>query len=303
MLFRSRNAKNRPEKYGEIYGDNLNSVAEVAHSVGMTKISMDGAAVAVDRKRYKLMASMESTDDTAMMGIEEDGVVMDVDVIRKLKLGNDEKFKVSVDEKTYDYVLDGGKIRYYIPMETDYDGRTFPDVSKLESNETGRTLDTSVIEKLYKDALAIHRRYGDTIPMDSIGVFIISDANGMTAQLVEGTNDLIGKPYILSREGTEKEYSARYTLNDLRALAKANPTGKVNFDTDDVLLFSWGDPAYNGRMMVAPDLDDRNYASFYKMRREGALDHHRKAFASPGAVSSGNRKKRFKQFNGRRNKR
>ncbi len=279
MLFRNRNAKNKPSKYGEIYGDNLNSVAEVAHTVGMTKISMDGAAVAIDRKRSRLMASMRSTDDTAMMGIEEDGVLMDVDVIRKLKLGNDEKFKVSVDEKTYDYVLDGGKIRYYIPMETDYDGRTFPDMSRLESNETGRTFDTSVIEKLYKDAQALCKEYGDILPMESVGVYIISDGNGMTAQLVDGTNYLLGKPYILSREGTEKEYIARYTLNDLRALVKANPTGRLNFDTDQPLIFSWGDPAYDGKMMVTPDVNNV-HGQLDTYRREGAQEHHRRAFAS-----------------------
>ncbi len=282
----SRNAKNRPKKCGEIYGDNLNSVADVACGLDKDGIQLSGKVTLI-ADDDTMMATMEPRG-CPVMGVDMDGMAVDQKLIRKLGFGKNERFEASASGDKY--ILDTGKVRYTLPTGEPRPAPREPEVVRsIESNGTGTEFDTSIIQDLYKEARSdpsMRKHIGKEHNQDYVAVILVSDSHGMSAQLGDGGGcymDIMSAPRIITTRGTEEEHVAIYSLDRLRNIVKANPTGRLSFDTDYPLLFTWDDPTYKGRMVLMPIIyDEEDSAKIHS----DALANHRAAF---GAVSANRR--------------
>ncbi len=275
----SRNAKNRPKKLGEIYGDNLNSVADVASGLDNPRAQLSGRIGMIDEDRV-MMATMHPRK-YPVMGVDVPEKAIDTGTIRKLKLRPNERFDVSTDGKNY--ILDDGKVRYSIPIDdADYPPKA-PDLSDVERNETSVEIDTSVIEDVYKDAQKYMMAQGRRITRGGYietGATIVADGHGVTIQAIDKDGEPIGPARILSTKGTSKEYVSTYPVAYLRNLVTANPKGTLSFEEDYPMVFKWDDPTYEGRLILAPRICGDGDDDGYQKMRNGLTASHRAAFGS-----------------------
>ncbi len=282
----SRNAKNRPSKRGELYGDNINSVVEVADQLGYD-IPLDSRVSMIDSARIA-MAKLEPRDGP-VMGVEVPDRSLDTETLTKLKLDPDARFDVSVEGDRY--VLDSGKFRYDMPIRKDYlsCGGRLPDVWKDEETSVSIHIDTALFEDMYQEAKR-HIKSNSRTPTKELRgatVEFVSGPDGVTAQVMVNEQPF-GDIRILSREPAKKECVAVYSLQYLRAFVRANPDGRIWFDSGRPIIFGWDDPTYEGRMVIA---GSKSEGDDYE---EEAYERHGRAFES--------RNGRMKNTN-RRNKR
>ena len=280
----SRNAKNRPKKKGEIYGDNINSVVDVAYGLNGDGVPLgeDVAMISDDRTMMVMMGSRK--DIGPVMGVDMPGRTVDQRAIKKLKFGRNERFEAS--DEGDKYVLDTGKVKYSFPTYEEDSNLPVLDVKTIEANETSLDIDSSVFEELYQTAKKdpwMKKHLGKEESCYNMAAILVSDRHGMSAMLAQGGSsylDIVSVPRIISTRGTEGEHVAVYPLTHLRNIVKANPKGRLSFDTDHLLVFTWDDPTYEGRMIMSPIIYDEEDS--LKIHSD-ALANHRAAFGSASA--------------------
>ncbi len=273
----SRNAKNRPRKLGEIYGDNLNSVADVA--CGLDAQIRMGGQVGMADKDHIMIASMRQRE-YPVMGVDVPDMAVNAKTIKKLKFGPNERFDVSADG--HSYTLDDGKVQYQLPLEWVGGVPRMPrDLFAAESRGSSAEIDTAVIKEVCKDGEKYLKEQGLTMVRGrriSAAAIIVSDENGMSIQAVDEEGEPIGPIRILSRNGTGEPHVSTYPLAYLQNLVATNPKGTLSIDDDFPMVFRWDDPTYEGRLVLAPRICDDDREALAK--RECALINHRSAFGS-----------------------
>lgn len=269
----SRNAKNRPSKRGELYGDNINSVVGVADELAVDFIPLDSRVSMMDFAHTSMVKLKPK--DGPIMGVEVPDRVLDTEILKRLKLEPDVRFDVSVQGDRY--VLDSDTFRYDLPLREDLFPRKgrIPNLSKDEKTSVCIPIDTAIFGEMYMETKREIKKTSRTPTKDlrEATVEFVSGPEGVTAQVMV-CDQPFGDIRILSREPAVKECVATYSLGYLRSFMKANPNGRIWFDGNRPIIFGWDDPTYEGRMAIT---GIRSKGDDYD---EQAYERHGRAFLS-----------------------
>lgn len=244
MSFRSFETASKPlpQRVDTMKGKQINTLCKTIGTF-CDKVPMKGKLTTVD-PAHILMMQIESLDKTPIFGIVNDDVVLDVDEVLKIKIGDKEELSPSMENFRYTLYNDVTKYSFIVDENVHRDPKVpnLTELKRFDNINTKKFLEISNQASIISDYIILD------VADKKLGTFTEDKKN--STQITK-----ILCPSI------DWDYDIRvcFPLDYLKRILKvvSTPTFTLDLDTDYPCRITWADEWYKYRVLLAPRIENK----------------------------------------------